>query len=88
MAPDKAGDRCDGGLRCAVRGLTAQLAAPQGFTLSIGGTLVTEAGSGLVLGHPGPRDLLARVEEVGDVLVVELRVDSHDRARGGGPAAA
>jgi hypothetical protein len=35
---------CDGGLRCAVRGLTAQLAAAQGFTLSIGGTLAATIG--------------------------------------------
>jgi hypothetical protein len=39
-----AGHARGGGLRYALRGLTAQLAAPQGFTLSIGGTLAATVG--------------------------------------------
>jgi hypothetical protein len=42
------------GLRWAVRGLTAQLAVPQGFTLSVGGTLAATIGQH---GTPGLFDV-------------------------------
>ena len=44
----------EGGLRGAVRCLTAQLAVPQGFTLSVGGTLAATIGQH---GTPGPFDV-------------------------------
>jgi len=52
IARGGAGRAGDGGLRAAVRRLTIQLAAPQGFTLSIGGTLAA------TVGQRGASDLL------------------------------
>jgi hypothetical protein len=44
----------EGGLRRVVRGLTVQLAVPQGFTLSVGGTLAVTIGQH---GTPGLLDV-------------------------------
>lgn len=54
MPLDRVDPPGEGGLRGAVRGLTAQLAVPQGFTLSAGGTLAATIGQH---GTPGLFDV-------------------------------